>query len=165
MRKRRGPYEGFIYLTLILYIFFLIKSLPKNSSPKPERWEKIYVDISSTVYEFNKDITLGQIFGIASDYPVKNGSKIEVKRTGNSLNLYISKMDASKLLTLSIPINLNGASLEDLVTIPQIGETLARRILEYRKNNNGFKNIMELLNIKGIGYKKYEKIKEYLSVE
>jgi competence protein ComEA len=41
---------------------------------------------------------------------------------------------------------------------------MAQRIIEYRKANGGFKTIEQVMDVKGIGPKKFEKIKAYLRV-
>ena len=59
-------------------------------------------------------------------------------------------------------INLNLAEKDDLVRLPGVGETLALRILERRQALGGFGSIEELKEVKGIGDKLYQNIKEYL---
>lgn len=48
-------------------------------------------------------------------------------------------------------ININTAGPIDLQRLPDIGETLALNIIEYRETNGGFQNIYELMNVYGIG--------------
>jgi len=61
--------------------------------------------------------------------------------------------------------DLNKADLDTLISITGIGEKLARRIIEYRKQNGDFKGLDELLKIKGINSYRYEKIKGLLCVK
>jgi len=61
-------------------------------------------------------------------------------------------------------ININTATQADLETIDGIGPALAERIIEYRKQNGKFKNIDELKSVKGIGDKKFESIKEKITI-
>lgn len=70
-----------------------------------------------------------------------------------------------KKLNLGKKININSAYAADLQLLPGIGEIIAERIIEYREQKGGFKNIDDLRKIKGIGDKKFEKIKEYITVE
>ncbi len=62
-------------------------------------------------------------------------------------------------------ININSAYALDLEALPGIGEVTAERIIEYREQKKGFKKIEDLMNVKGIGEKKFEKIKDYIVVE
>ena len=61
-------------------------------------------------------------------------------------------------------ININTASLEELLTLPGIGESKAKAIIKYRTDNGNFKNLDELLNVDGIGSKLYEEIKVYITI-
>lgn len=60
-------------------------------------------------------------------------------------------------------LNLNTASFDDLTRVPGIGPKTALLILE-RRERKKFTNVDELKEIKGIGDKKLEKIKEYVEV-
>ena len=60
-------------------------------------------------------------------------------------------------------INLNTATKDELMMLPGIGENKAQAIIEYRKANK-FKTIEDLKNVKGIGEKRFEKIKSDLTV-
>ncbi|MEG1288495.1 MAG: helix-hairpin-helix domain-containing protein [Bacilli bacterium] len=61
-------------------------------------------------------------------------------------------------------VSLNSGTIEELMTIPFIGETKAKLIIQYRETNNGFKDIEDIMNVKGIGPNTFEKIKSYLTL-
>ncbi len=61
-------------------------------------------------------------------------------------------------------ISINTASLDQLQTLPGIGESKAKAIIEYREQNNGFKDIEEIKNISGIGESTFDKFKEYITI-
>ena len=60
-------------------------------------------------------------------------------------------------------ININTANKEELLTIPGIGESKAKAIINYRETKGKFKNIEEIQNVDGIGLKLYEEIKIYIT--
>ncbi len=60
-------------------------------------------------------------------------------------------------------VNLNTASAQELQSIKGVGPSTAAKIIEYRKNNP-FDTIDEVMNVKGIGEKKFAKIKNDLEV-
>ncbi len=61
-------------------------------------------------------------------------------------------------------ININTASLEQLMTLSGIGESKANSIISYREENGNFKTIEDITNVSGIGQALYEKIKDYITV-
>ncbi len=58
-----------------------------------------------------------------------------------------------EVLDMPVPdqININTATLSDLLTLPGIGETRAKAILKYRNDNGNFTSIEQLDNVEGIG--------------
>ena len=62
-------------------------------------------------------------------------------------------------------IDLNTASLEDLMTLPRIGQTLAQRILDYRAQYGKFSAPEQLMDVDGIGETTYEGLKDLITVE
>ncbi len=61
-------------------------------------------------------------------------------------------------------VNINTCTKEELMTLPGIGEVLADRIINYRKDNK-FKAIEDIMNVSGIGEKRYEAIKDFIIVK
>ena len=61
-------------------------------------------------------------------------------------------------------ININTAAVDELVTLPGIGKAYAQRIVDYREKNGPFKKVEELINVRGIGEKTFEKIRDRLTV-
>ena len=61
-------------------------------------------------------------------------------------------------------ININTATLEDLIQLPGIGQTLAQHIIDYRQTNGQFSNLQDLIKVKGIGEKKFENIKPKITL-
>ena len=69
------------------------------------------------------------------------------------------------IASLLLAFNLNAATPEQLQRIPGVGPALAKRIVEFRAKKGGFKRIEELLAIPGISEKKWQVLREYLTVE
>jgi competence protein ComEA len=62
------------------------------------------------------------------------------------------------------PIDINAATAADLVSVPGIGEAMAKRIVEFREETGPFQRLEDLLKIKGIGEKSFERRRPYLTV-
>lgn len=56
-------------------------------------------------------------------------------------------------------VNINTGSVEELDTLPGIGPAIAARIIEFRTRNGPFRRAEDLLNVRGIGEKKFLKLK------
>lgn len=61
-------------------------------------------------------------------------------------------------------LDLNRATEQDFEALPGIGPTLARRIMEYRQSVGAFHSLDELREVKGIGQKKFERIRPLVTV-
>ncbi|MGL5652617.1 MAG: helix-hairpin-helix domain-containing protein [Paraclostridium sp.] len=62
-------------------------------------------------------------------------------------------------------ININGASKEELDSLPGVGEVTAQKIIDYREENKEFKSIDEIKNVKGIGENKFNDLKDYICIQ
>ncbi|HKV22971.1 MAG TPA: helix-hairpin-helix domain-containing protein [Candidatus Acidoferrum sp.] len=62
------------------------------------------------------------------------------------------------------PVNLNTATAEELEQVPGIGPVTAEKILKMRKAYGPFKSVDDLRAIRGIGPKRLEKMRKYLTV-
>lgn len=62
------------------------------------------------------------------------------------------------------PVNLNTATVTELMQLPRIGQKTAERIVAFRKQHGGFQRPEELMNVKGIGEKSYARLKPFLAL-
>ena|SRR5215467_11995520 len=62
------------------------------------------------------------------------------------------------------PVNINTASSEELQQVPGIGPATAQKIWQMRKSYGPFKSVDDLLAIRGLGEKRLDKMRKYLTV-
>lgn len=92
------------------------------------------------------------------------------QRSNEERNLYTDKRHKTRAVNQenvkenSLRIDINLATIEELIRIPNIGPVTANRIIEYRVANGKFTNTDDLINIKGIGEKKLSIIKKYIYI-
>lgn len=116
-------------------------------------------------------------------YKIKNGTRLQdlIEEAGgllddantSNLNLARKLKDEEKIVIKSYldknddedaKININTASKDMLTSIPGVGSKMADKIIKYRQEHP-FNSIDELLNISGIGKKKFEEIKLYITTD
>jgi competence protein ComEA len=61
-------------------------------------------------------------------------------------------------------VNVNKATVEELIKVRGIGPVMAKRIVEYRDKNGAFKSIDDLMQVHGVGGNKLQKIKDKVTV-
>ena len=61
-------------------------------------------------------------------------------------------------------VNINTASVEQLQLLPHVGPSVAARIVEYREQSGKFKTAEDLMLVRGIGEKSFERLSPYVAV-
>lgn len=62
-------------------------------------------------------------------------------------------------------VDLNKATLEELIALPYIGPVTAKRIIDYRQTYGAFHSFEELKNVKGIKTSNFNKFSKFLKVK
>jgi competence protein ComEA len=62
------------------------------------------------------------------------------------------------------PVDLNAATVDALTTVPGIGQTIAERIVAWREEHGPFRRVEDLMKVKGIGEKTFDKLRPYIKV-
>ena len=111
------------------------------------------------IYELKKGSNLQDLLDIAI---ILDSSDL----SSYSLNtaLYNNQIIVIPKISEEVLISINSADLNQLSSLPGIGIKTAEKIIEYRTNNGSFNSLEELMNVKGIGKSKFNKIKEYITL-
>jgi len=92
--------------------------------------------------------------------------KVKGSHWRRSVGVFILLLLVPLVLGEEIPrIDLNKATLSQLNSLPGIGPVIAERILELRQKSGPFKRVEDLMNIRGIGEKKFLKLKDLITLK
>jgi competence ComEA-like helix-hairpin-helix protein len=62
-------------------------------------------------------------------------------------------------------VNINTADASQLANLPRVGAKAAQKIVDYRKDHGAFHKTADLMQVKGFGQKRFDKLSAYLTVE
>jgi len=63
------------------------------------------------------------------------------------------------------PVNLNTATVTELMQLPRVGPKTAQRIIEFRRQHGPFQRLEDLMNVKGIGEKTFRRLQAHITLE
>ena len=107
----------------------------------------------------NKEIEDSNKVEVVTKYVEKECNCPNIKNDG----CISTNNDNQSISSSSSKVNINSCTLDELLTLPGIGESKALAIFDYRKNNK-FNTIEDIKNVTGIGQSLYDKIKDYIEV-
>lgn len=117
--------------------------------------------MNPSIYTMPENTRISDLISVAGGFTssadtesVNLASKLE-----DGMIIVINKFDSN-----DNKININKASVEELMTLPGIGNSKAEAIIEYRNANGFYKNIEELMNVSGISKSVFDKIKEFITI-
>ena len=120
-------------------------AVPNEIALREQRNDSVFAALSKKVIEEDS-----LKFSIPED---------SVVRKESVASIFVNKK-TKDLSPHSIPINK--ADEDALVKLPGVGKVTAQRILLYRTKRGGFRDLREVMNIQGIGEKKFKEMAEYL---
>jgi competence protein ComEA len=184
-KQNRNQYIGLFIFILILLLGWVINNLfsAQGDLGSIERENNIFILITGAVknpgvYVFEREPSIKELMTKASylkairidaklcdTYPsVAQGTSVQISSENGHIHISTGPMPAAYKITLTIPVSVNTASLEELDTIPGIGPTLAEKIIHYISLYGPFKTVEEIKNVPGMGKLRYLKIKPYISI-
>lgn len=126
---------------------------------------------NTTVINLSKKITDEMVIIIYSNEEVKDFAKtkeVEQQVQQNCIqkdeNALINDACITNSTNTSSKVSINNATLEQLQTLPGIGESKAKDIIFYREQNGPFQTLEDITKVTGIGDSVFAKIKDYITL-
>lgn len=177
--KIKGLIAVCLMLAVIPFISFFFHSFTKYKTPvfTNQCNDCLAIEIvdggqSTGVYFVAPGTTVNRLLKSASvekqaknDFRLKAGMKLVIDPVLKNKDIVVTEMTAAGRLSLGLPIDINQATEDDLLLVKGIGQTTAQNILDLRKKINRFKDIKQLMEIRGIKEKRLAQIQKYLYVE
>lgn len=163
------------YFLFLLVFIFLVSCESPTYSKKPdtsftESSNYCLIDLRGEVmypgiYQVKEGTLIYEIIelagGFTKDANITNINLVNTITTNTKLVVPALDEQMSKTDHL---ININSASLTELMEIPKIGKAKAEAIISYRNEHGDFNNIEEIKNVSGIGDSLFASIKTYICI-
>lgn len=95
---------------------------------------------------------------------IAQGTTVQISSNNECLKVLTGSMPAPHKVTLGIPVSVNTASQEELDAVPDIGPSLAKKIINYRSVFGPFKTLDEIKCVPTVGNIRYNKIRPYIGI-
>ena len=138
-----------IFILILIYSifsnFFVSKSIDDKKIRVKVNDQEYSVDVGTTYKELKEEYDLDASSNVADEAILYENQEVDINdNTGK--------------------ISINKATYEELITLPGIGPKTAEKIIEYRNTYGSFWSLEDIKKVKGIGDKKYAKLKEYITI-
>ncbi|MDD4243407.1 MAG: helix-hairpin-helix domain-containing protein [Bacilli bacterium] len=163
------------WLIIFLFAFGLFGCAPQENAPisfgeKPQNNNFLTVEVRGEVinpglYMIKPGTMLFELIEICGGF----SSRANIK----DLTL-VSEITQNQTITIpsqnpeqaskTAKINLNVATVNELMQLPGIGQAKAEAIVTYRNKNGGFRQIEEIMQVQGIGQAIFNTIKTFITI-
>mgnify|MGYP004622444611 FL=1 len=138
-----------IFILILIYSifsnFFVSKRIDDKKIKVKVNDQEYSVDVGTTYKELKEEYDLDASSNVADEAILYENQEVDINDNAGK-------------------ISINKATYEELITLPGIGPKTAEKIIEYRNTYGSFWSLEDIKKVKGIGDKKYAKLKEYITI-
>ena len=170
MKKQNLIIIGVFLLLVVIFNLICCNSNNKSHEEELVTNTKNYVCVTilgevnrSGEFKVPNDWTLKDLISYVAIKDSADISSINLDETLEDGKTYFIPSICTENVNYNNKININTATLSELMEIKGIGKTIANNIISYR-NTNQFSKIEEIKNVSGIGDALYEKIKDFITI-
>ena len=152
----------------VLMVLLLLVMAANLLLPQYQPYDDAYYARLDEAFESRSKMLKQKEAAILARYQAKESTGLELQIPAADTvihdTLEVTTLDSDQNASGS-KINVNKADAETLQGLPGIGPAYASRIIEYRQKNGPFTSYEQLLNIKGIGKKRLEKLLPFIQLK
>ena len=180
MEKDRTKIRAAILLlSAALFVFLLARAQWKAPPPAPEVPAPVVVEIKGDVSKpgiYTLDAAAATVSSaaamagcsqpIAADVAHRklvSGQCLEILRQETGATVRFGRMPGAALLSLGLKLDLNSASLDELLLVPKMHPKIAAAIIERRREKE-WEQIGDLIELRGVGEKTVQNLRDYLEI-
>ncbi len=168
-----------LIMSIVLFVFSLTRS--RSSAPPPGRVlpPAVMVEVKGDIPDpgiYALDSETATVAGAAAitgcTYPIPtalalqkliSGQSLEILRHKEEISIHFGRMPGAALLAGGLKLDLNSASLDELLLIPRLRPEIAASIIE-RRREKPWEQVDDLIEIRGVGPKTAQKLQDYLEI-
>jgi competence protein ComEA len=178
-KEHRKIGAAILIVSTALFAFFLARS--RTNAPHPECaivpavMAEVKGDVPKPgIYTFDSATTTvaaaANMVGCSDDIPadiarqqVISGQSLDILRNGKGITVRFGRMPGAVLLACGLKLDLNSASIEELLLIPRMRSKIAASIVE-RRRKKAWERVDDLIEIRGVGSKTAQKLQDYVEI-
>jgi DNA uptake protein ComE-like DNA-binding protein len=168
-----------LLLSTALFVFFLVRSRINPAHPEGAVPSAVVVEVKGDISKpgiYTLQSTTATVAmavataGCSCDVPsavasrqLITGQSLDIVREGKGIAIRFGRMPGAALLACGLKLDLNSASLEELLLIPQMRSEIASSIVE-RRRVKAWEQVDDLIEIRGAGPKTVQKLQNCLEI-
>ncbi len=171
--------SAILIMSIVLFVFFLTRSRWSAPLPEPEFHPAVMVELKGDIpkpgiYALDSATATvaaaaamagcqWQIPAAVARQKLISGQSLEIVRHKTEITIKFARMPGAALLAGGLKLDLNSASLDELLLIPHMRPAIAASIIE-RRHEKAWEQVDELIEISGVGPKTAQKLQDYLEI-
>ncbi len=158
--------KEYLIIVLILVYFLYIKEPEKVYITEECNINEIFVEVKGEVvqngvFQVKENTRVITVIDLAGGF-TDNADVLSVNLSARLHDEDVIVVEAMEDKSHNF-ININTATLSELMSLPKLGESKAKAIITYREENGPFKTIEDIMNVPGIGESTFESFKNLIS--
>lgn len=168
-----------LLVSIALFVFFLARSLKRAAHPERSVPAAVMVEVQGDIprpgiYTLESATATAAVAvamaGCSCDIPADiasqkliSGQSLVILRHEKGIEISFGLMPGAALLACGLKLDLNSASIDELLLIPRMRPEIAASIIE-RRREKVWEHVDDLIEIRGVGPRTAKKLQDYLEI-